>query len=116
MRVNPASAPAVFLTEEGAWPSWKHTAVAPEKLGPYLREFSDLVTKRFGYKWTVFGHFGQGCIHTRITFDLKSRDGLAKFRRFMEEGSDLVVRYGGSLSGEHGDGAPVLFSKRLARS
>ncbi len=105
--------------EEDAWPSWEDTAVAPEKLGPYLREFSDLVTKRFGYKWTVFGHFGQGCIHTRITFDLKSRDGLAKFRRFMEEGSDLVVRYGGSLSGEHGDGQakgellPKMFGPEL---
>ncbi|HZS26267.1 MAG TPA: FAD-binding oxidoreductase [Candidatus Angelobacter sp.] len=105
--------------EEDAWPSWEDTAVAPEKLGAYLREFSDLVTKQFGYKWTVFGHFGQGCIHTRITFDLKSREGLSKFRRFMEEGSDLVIRYGGSLSGEHGDGQakgellPKMFGPKL---
>jgi FAD/FMN-containing dehydrogenase/Fe-S oxidoreductase len=108
--------------EEEAWPSWEDTAVAPEKLGNYLREFSDLVTNRFGYKWTVFGHFGQGCIHTRITFDLKTKEGVAKFRRFMEEGSDLVVRYGGSLSGEHGDGQakgellPKMFGPELIQA
>jgi FAD/FMN-containing dehydrogenase/Fe-S oxidoreductase len=108
--------------EEDAWPSWEDTAVPPEKLGDYLREFSDLVTNKFNYKWTVFGHFGQGCIHTRITFDLKSREGVAKFRRFMEEGADLVVRYGGSLSGEHGDGQakgellPKMFGPKLIQA
>ena len=90
--------------EEEAWPSWEDSAVAPEKLGGYLRDFSDLVTKQFNYPWTVFGHFGQGCIHSRIGFDLKTKEGVAKFRRFLEAGADLVVRYGGSLSGEHGDG------------
>jgi FAD/FMN-containing dehydrogenase/Fe-S oxidoreductase len=90
--------------KEEAWPSWEDSAVAPEKLGRYLRDFSDLVTKKFNYRWTVFGHFGQGCIHTRITFDLKTPEGISKFRRFMEEASDLVLHYGGSLSGEHGDG------------
>jgi FAD/FMN-containing dehydrogenase/Fe-S oxidoreductase len=108
--------------EEDAWPSWEDTAVPPEKLGDYLREFSDLVTKKFNYKWTVFGHFGQGCIHSRITFDLKTREGVAQFRRFMEEGADLVVRYGGSLSGEHGDGQakgellPKMFGPELIQA
>jgi FAD/FMN-containing dehydrogenase/Fe-S oxidoreductase len=108
--------------QEDAWQSWEDTAVAPEKLGNYLREFSDLVTKKFNYRWTVFGHFGQGCIHSRITFDLKSKEGVAKFRRFMEEGADLVVRYGGSISGEHGDGQargellPKMFGPELMQA
>jgi FAD/FMN-containing dehydrogenase/Fe-S oxidoreductase len=108
--------------KEEAWPSWEDTAVAPEKLGDYLREFSDLVTRKFNYQWTVFGHFGQGCIHTRITFGLKTKEGVAKFRRFMEEGADLVVRYGGSLSGEHGDGQargellPKMFGPKLIQA
>jgi Fe-S oxidoreductase/FAD/FMN-containing dehydrogenase len=108
--------------QENAWPSWEDTAVAPEKLGSYLRDFSELVTKKFGYQWTVFGHFGQGCIHTRIAFDLKTREGVARFRDFMEEGADLVVRYGGSLSGEHGTGQakgellPKMFGPELMQA
>lgn len=108
--------------KEEAWPSWEDTAVAPEKLGSYLREFSDLVTRKFNYAWTVFGHFGQGCVHARIAFDLKTAQGVAKFRRFMEEGADLVVRYGGSLSGEHGDGQakgellPKMFGPELMQA
>jgi FAD/FMN-containing dehydrogenase/Fe-S oxidoreductase len=108
--------------QEEAWPSWEDSAVAPEKLGSYLRDFSDLVTRKFNYRWTVFGHFGQGCIHTRITFDLKTPAGIAKFRRFMEEASDLVLRYGGSLSGEHGDGQakgellPKMFGPELIQA
>ena len=52
----------------------------------------------------IFGHFGDGCVHCRITFDLKTAEGVRMYRKFMEEAADLVVRYGGSLSGEHGDG------------
>lgn len=89
--------------EEDAWPSWEDTAVAPEKLGDYLRDFYKLVGKH-GYKMTIFGHFGDGCMHTRLTFNLKTAAGVQNFRRFMEEAADLVVSYGGSLSGEHGDG------------
>ncbi len=75
----------------------------PEQLGDYLRDF-DKLNKRFDYTYTLFGHFGDGCIHTRMTFGLKTAEGVAKFRRYMEEAADLVVAYGGSLSGEHGDG------------
>jgi FAD/FMN-containing dehydrogenase/Fe-S oxidoreductase len=89
--------------DEDAWPSWEDAAVPPERLGDYLRDF-DQLTKRFGYRYTLFGHFGDGCIHTRITFGLKTAEGVAKFRRYMEEASDLCLAYGGSLSGEHGDG------------
>src|SRR5579871_1298809 len=60
--------------------------------------------QRYGYSGAMYGHYGQGCIHTRIDFDLESADGITKFRAFMEEAADLVVSHGGSLSGEHGDG------------
>lgn len=82
---------------------WEDAAVEPEHLGKYLREFKSLVSN-YGYKTNLYGHFGDGCIHSRITFDLKSQDGLDNWRAFLDEAAHLVVRYGGSLSGEHGDG------------
>lgn len=106
---------------EDAWPSWEDAAVPPEVLGNYLRDFYKLLQK-FDYKWTIYGHFGDGCIHTRITFDLKTPEGVKAFRRFMEEAAGLVVSYGGSLSGEHGDGQaraellPRMFGSRLVEA
>ena len=85
------------------WEGWEDAAVAPEKLGSYLRELRKLMAA-FRYKGSLYGHFGHGCVHTRINFDLQSTEGISQFRRFMEEAADLVVGYGGSLSGEHGDG------------
>ncbi len=85
------------------WEGWEDSAVAPEKLGSYLRELCGLY-ERYGYKGALYGHFGMGCVHTRIDFDLMSAPGVRKFRSFIEDASSLVVRYGGSLSGEHGDG------------
>jgi FAD/FMN-containing dehydrogenase/Fe-S oxidoreductase len=85
------------------WPGWEDSAVPPGKVGPYLRELRKLFDK-YGYRASTYGHFGQGCIHCRIDFDLRHADGLATYRRFLDEASDLVVGYGGSLSGEHGDG------------
>ena len=82
---------------------WEDAAVEPEHLGQYLREFKSLVS-RYGYKTNLYGHFGDGCIHSRITFDLKSQGGVDHWRAFLSEAAHLVVRYGGSLSGEHGDG------------
>lgn len=82
---------------------WEDAAVEPEQLGAYLREFSALVA-RYGYQTNLYGHFGDGCVHSRITFDLKSNQGLADWRAFLEAAAHLVVKYGGSLSGEHGDG------------
>lgn len=103
---------------EEAWPTWEDSAVPPEKVGDYLRAFDKLVD-RFNYAYTLFGHFGQGCLHTRIAFGLHTAEGIAKFRRFMEEASDLVLSFGGSLSGEHGDGQakgellPKMFGPEL---
>lgn len=85
------------------WPGWEDGAVAPEHVGNYLRELRKLI-ESFGYVKPLFAHLGQGCIHTCTNFDLTSRDGIAKYRAFMEAAADLVVRFGGSLSGEHGDG------------
>ncbi|MFJ9536987.1 FAD-binding and (Fe-S)-binding domain-containing protein [Streptomyces sp. NPDC101225] len=86
-----------------AWPGWEDCAVPPARLGAYLRDFRGLLTSH-GLRGTPYGHFGDGCIHVRIDFDLLTEAGVARFRRFSEELADLVVAHGGSLSGEHGDG------------
>ena len=103
------------------WEGWEDAAVAPEKLGGYLRDLRKMFAA-YGYKGSLYGHFGHGCVHTRINFDLQSKDGIAKFRKFMEEAADLVVSYGGSLSGEHGDGQargellPKMFGPELVQA
>ncbi|HET6876206.1 MAG TPA: FAD-binding and (Fe-S)-binding domain-containing protein [Jatrophihabitans sp.] len=103
------------------WPNWEDAAVPPERLGDYLRDFQKLLD-RSGLDGVMFGHWGHGCIHCRIDFDLRSTPGIADYRRFMEEAADLVVAYGGSLSGEHGDGHgraelwPKMFSPELMRA
>jgi len=94
-----AHAPGKPLT----WEGWEDSAVPPEKLGAYLRDLRRLYEKH-RYEGDFYGHFGQGCLHTRINFDLETKEGVAKVRRFLDEAADLVVSYGGSLSGEHGDG------------
>jgi FAD/FMN-containing dehydrogenase/Fe-S oxidoreductase len=86
-----------------AFPGWEDAAVPPGKEGEYLRAFKKLLAK-YGYEASLYGHFGQGCIHTRIPFDLFTADGVQQYRHFVEEAADLVVKFGGSLSGEHGDG------------
>ncbi|HUO14108.1 MAG TPA: FAD-linked oxidase C-terminal domain-containing protein [Verrucomicrobiae bacterium] len=104
--------------EPMSWEGWEDAAVAPEKLGSYLRDLRKMMAA-FNYRGSLYGHFGHGCVHTRINFDLKSTEGIAKFRRFVEEAADLVVSYGGSLSGEHGDGQsraellPKMFGPEL---
>ncbi|WP_330354850.1 FAD-binding and (Fe-S)-binding domain-containing protein [Streptomyces chartreusis] len=86
-----------------AWPGWEDCAVPPQRLGAYLRDFRALLTAH-GLRGTPYGHFGDGCIHVRIDFDLLTEPGVAAFRRFSEELAEVVVAHGGSLSGEHGDG------------
>ncbi len=82
---------------------WEDAAVAPDKLGAYLRGIRSLWSE-FGYSGAWFGHFGQGCVHTRNDFDFSSAAGLKRFRSYVERAADLCVSLGGSLSGEHGDG------------
>jgi FAD/FMN-containing dehydrogenase/Fe-S oxidoreductase len=104
-----------------AWPGWEDSAVPPENVGPYLRELRGLFHK-FGYEASLYGHFGQGCIHCRIPFDLVTTEGLKKYHGFLEEAADLVVRHGGSFSGEHGDGQaraellPKMFGDTLIQA
>ncbi len=103
------------------WEGWEDAAVAPDKLGGYLRDLR-IMMGAFGYKGSLYGHFGHGCVHTRINFDLQSKDGIAKYRKFVEEAADLVVSYGGSISGEHGDGQsrgellPKMFGPELVQA
>lgn len=97
-------AATVFVPgKEDAWSGWEDSAVAPQKLGAYLRDLLRLY-KKHGYEGALYGHFGDGCVHSRINFDFKTTEGVRKYRAFVEEAADLVVRHGGSLSGEHGDG------------
>jgi len=103
------------------WEGWEDSAVPPARLGGYLRDLRALYEKH-GYEGDFYGHFGQGCVHTRIDFDLETKEGLAKFRAFLDEAADLVVSYGGSLSGEHGDGQaraellPKMFGPELVEA
>jgi Fe-S oxidoreductase len=85
------------------WSGWEDAAVPPEQLGSYLREFDGLL-ERFGHQGVPYGHYGDGCIHVRIDFDIRTREGSADYRAFLEAAADLVVAHGGSVSGEHGDG------------
>ncbi|MDY0811372.1 FAD-binding and (Fe-S)-binding domain-containing protein [Kitasatospora purpeofusca] len=101
------------------WEGWEDSAVAPEKLGAYLRDLERLFD-RYGYQQaSLYGHFGQGCVHTRIPFELREGRGVAAFRAFLSDAADLVASYGGSLSGEHGDGQargellPRMFGQQL---
>ncbi|MGW7052173.1 FAD-linked oxidase C-terminal domain-containing protein [Streptomyces sp. NPDC054887] len=101
-----------------AWPGWEDCAVPPARLGAYLRDFRSLLAEH-GLRGTPYGHFGDGCIHVRIDFDLLGDDGVRRFRAFSEEQARLVVAHGGSLSGEHGDGQaraellPTMYGNEL---
>ena len=89
--------------EPHGWEGWEDAAVSPERLGSYLRQLWALM-KDYGYRSPMYGHFGQGCVHTRINFDLESEPGIRKFRAFLDQATDIVIAHGGSVSGEHGDG------------
>ena len=92
-------------------PGWEDSAVPPEQVGPYLRDLRKLYDK-YGYSAALYGHFGDGCIHCRVNFDLVTPLGIETYKTFLDEASDLILSYGGSLSGEHGDGqarGPLLY-------
>ena len=105
-------------THEG----WEDAAVPPGRLGDYLRDFRTLLARHGYHGASLYGHFGHGCVHTRIPFELRTPQGIASYRSFAEEAADLVVSYGGSLSGEHGDGQsrgellPKMFGPELVRA
>ncbi len=121
IRETGASATALKLkTHDGPDPvvGWEDAAVDPLRLGDYLRGFQKLVD-RYGYRTSLYGHFGDGCIHARINFELRTAEGIAHWRRFLAEAAALVVDYGGALSGEHGDGQgraeflPIMYGPEL---
>jgi FAD/FMN-containing dehydrogenase/Fe-S oxidoreductase len=103
------------------WEGWDDAAVPPEKLGNYLRDIRKLLDE-YKYHTSFYGHFGHGCIHMRVSFDLQSENGIRNYMEFVERAADLVVSYGGSLSGEHGDGQsraallPKMFGPELIKA
>jgi len=94
---------AARTTDPPGKSGWEDAAVPPEHLGSYLREFEALMRER-ELTGVPYGHFGDGCIHIRINFPLERADGRAVFRDFLTDAAKLVASYGGSMSGEHGDG------------
>ena len=120
MRVREAGLGASRVPSEDfiTWDGWEDAAVPPARLGDYLRDFYALMY-RYNYQSVLYGHFGQGCVHCRISFELRTEEGVATYRKFVTEAAHLVTHYGGSLSGEHGDGQsraeflPIMFGERL---
>ena len=119
VREDALGATARVPGEHAGWPGWEDAAVPPERLGDYLRDFGRLLDG-FGYgRAPIYGHFGHGCVHARIPFELTTERGIADYRRFVERAAHLVTDYGGSLSGEHGDGQargallPIMFGDRI---
>ena len=94
---------AAKTLERQAQAGWEDAAVPPEELGAYLRDF-DALLDDYGLGGVPYGHFGDGCVHVRIDFELATDQGRAGYRGFIEDAADLVASYGGSMSGEHGDG------------
>ncbi|WP_051147230.1 FAD-binding and (Fe-S)-binding domain-containing protein [Glaciibacter superstes] len=115
VREDGAGLSARLHTGGESWPGWEDSAVAPENLAAYLAEFRTLLA-RFQLHGVMYGHFGAGCMHVRITFDLRTDTGRSVMADFMRAAAELVVRHGGSLSGEHGDGRarsellPIMYS------
>jgi FAD/FMN-containing dehydrogenase/Fe-S oxidoreductase len=103
IRESGLGATAFVPGEPDGAPGWEDSAVPPDKVGDYLRDLRNLFDK-YGYHPSLYGHFGQGCVHCRVGFDLTTAAGIEHYHNFTLEASHLVVRYGGSLSGEHGDG------------
>jgi len=107
--------------EPDRWEGWEDAAVPPDKLGDYLRSISKLMAE-YGYSTPLYGHYGQGCVHMRINFDFRSEEGLRNFREFLDRATDVVMDFGGSLSGEHGDGQaraallPKMFGPELMQA
>jgi len=103
------------------WEGWEDAAVAPARLGSYLRGLRRLLDQ-YGYDAPMYGHFGEGCVHLRINFDFESEAGILAYRRFLDDAADLVAAHGGSFSGEHGDGQargallPRMFGPELMRA
>ena len=84
-------------------PFVEDTAVAPERLPEYVRRFDEIV-KANGTTAGYYGHASVGCLHIRPLIDLKGVEGVERMAAITDQISDLVLEFGGSMSGEHGDG------------
>ncbi len=121
IRESGLGATADIPHQPDTWPGWEDSAVAPKQLGSYLRDLKKL-WDAYGYHADMYGHFGQGCLHCRIDFDLVSGPGIETWRRYEHDAAELVIRHGGSLSGEHGDGQqrgellPIMFGNDLVEA
>jgi FAD/FMN-containing dehydrogenase/Fe-S oxidoreductase len=121
VREGGLGATAHIPMEPETHPGWEDSACPPDRVGDYLRDLRALFSKH-GYNPALYGHFGQGCIHCRVDFDLKTADGIENWKRFLHEAAQLVARYGGSLSGEHGDGQaraellPIMYGESIVHA
>jgi FAD/FMN-containing dehydrogenase/Fe-S oxidoreductase len=121
IRESGARAAAAAPGAPPEWEGWDDAAVAPEKVSDYLRDIRKLLDE-YNYQAAFYGHFGHGCIHMRVSFDLESESGIRNYGEFVDRAADLVVSYGGSLSGEHGDGQsrgallPKMFGPELVKA
>ncbi|WP_136689010.1 FAD-binding and (Fe-S)-binding domain-containing protein [Halorhabdus amylolytica] len=89
------------------------TAVPPENLPEYVADFQDLLDD-VGTFAAFYAHAGPGCLHIRPLVNTKTTEGMEQFEAIAEGATDLVVEYGGSVSGEHGDGrARSQFNRKL---
>ena len=103
VRESALGAVAIQPGKPHGWEGWEDAAVPPDRLGSYLRTLFALM-REYGYDSPLYGHFGDGCVHMRINFDLESEPGILKFREFVDRAAEIVSAHGGSISGEHGDG------------
>jgi FAD/FMN-containing dehydrogenase len=95
---------SVGVPDDGlAWPAWEDAAVPPDRLAAYLRALRVLLAEH-AYGCSLYGHFAQGCVHTRIDFSFRTDADIDRYAQFTRRAAELAAAYGGSLSGEHGDG------------
>ena len=118
IRESGLGATAFVPGKRTGWEGWEDAAVDPTQLGSYLRAIYALM-QEYDYHSPMYGHFGQGCVHMRLSFDLETEKGILDFREFMDKAADVALAHGGSLSGEHGDGQargallPKMFGPEL---
>ena len=118
VRESALGAVAIQPGKKHGWEGWEDAAVPPDRLGSYLRALFVLM-REYEYDSPLYGHFGDGCVHMRINFDLETEPGILKFREFVDRAAELVIAQGGSISGEHGDGQargallPKMFGPEL---
>jgi FAD/FMN-containing dehydrogenase/Fe-S oxidoreductase len=118
VRESALGAVAIQPGKPHGWEGWEDAAVPPDRLGSYLRRLFTLM-REYGYDSPLYGHFGDGCVHMRINFDLETEEGILRFREFVDRAAEIVIAHGGSISGEHGDGQargallPKMFGPEL---